>query len=232
MVIRRFIAVFYPDCEFASTTIMAKVDLSSTGQKEIKFKATGKVITDQGWRVVFPSKEADEEDEKGEKENILPEYKVGEHGPHKPEIIQKQTQPPKYMTEGDLLKAMETAGKTVENEELRDLMKANGIGRPSTRAVIIETLLKRRYVYKDKKRILPTPIGVKLIETIPNQLLKSAELTGQWEKKLREISDGNFSAAQFMNQLKAMVGDVVQEVRMTPRKVLDEGQTSETEKPA
>lgn len=231
MVIRRFIAVFYPDCEFASTTVMAKVDLSAINQKEVKFKATGKVITDQGWRVVFPSKEADEEDEKGEKENILPEYKVGEHGPHKPEIIQKQTQPPKYMTEGDLLKAMETAGKTVENEELRDLMKANGIGRPSTRAAIIETLLKRRYVYKDKKRILPTSMGVKLIETIPNQLLKSAELTGQWEKKLREISDGNFSAAQFMNQLKAMVGDVVQEVRMTPRKVLDESQTSESGAP-
>lgn len=224
MVIRRFIAVFYPDCEYASTTVLAKVDLSSVGQKEIKFKATGKQITDPGWRVVFPDKSQTEEDEKGE--NILPDYKQGEHGPHRPEIVQKQTQPPKYMTEGDLLKAMETAGKTVEDEELRDLMKANGIGRPSTRAAIIETLIKRRYVYKDKKRILPTPMGMRLIETIPNQLLKSAELTGQWEKKLREISDGNFSSAEFMNQLKAMVGEVVQEVRMTPRRILDESQSS------
>ncbi|MBD5392295.1 DNA topoisomerase 3 [bacterium] len=223
MVIRRFIAVFYPDCEYANTTVSAKVDLSASGQKDVEFKANGKVITDPGWRVVFPSKGKAEEDEKDDKEeSVLPDYKTGEHGPHAPEIVQKQTQPPKYMSEGDLLKAMETAGKMVEDEELRDLMKANGIGRSSTRAAIIETLLKRRYAYKDKKRILPTPMGVKLIETIPNKLLKSAELTGQWEKKLRDISDGKYAPADFMNQLKGMVGAVVQEVRQMNRTVLDE----------
>jgi len=149
---------------------------------------------------------------------------VGEKGPHKPEIVQKQTQPPKYMSEGDLLKAMETAGKNVDDEELRDLMKANGIGRPSTRAAIIETLLKRKYVYKDKKRILPTPTGIKLIETIQNRLLKSAELTGQWEKKLREIADGKYSAAQFMVQLKQMVCGVVEEVKAARRTEIGEAE--------
>lgn len=189
----------------------------------IQFKATGKVITDPGWRVVFPSKaQQGEEEEKDNQENVLPEYKVGEKGPHKPEIVQKQTQPPKYMSEGDLLKAMETAGKNVDDEELRDLMKANGIGRPSTRAAIIETLLKRKYVYKDKKRILPTPTGIKLIETIQNRLLKSAELTGQWEKKLREIADGKYSAAQFMVQLKQMVCGVVEEVKAARRTEIGE----------
>ena len=287
MVIRRFIAVFYPDCEYANTTVMAQVDLggmagglpdadaglqgnaaeslerampevgksaedveaavlaggnqsalasreesgetSSAGKGKkkkdtlIQFKATGKVITDPGWRVVFPSKaQQGEEEEKDDQENVLPEYKVGEKGPHRPEIVQKQTQPPKYMSEGDLLKAMETAGKNVDDEELRDLMKANGIGRPSTRAAIIETLLKRKYVYKDKKRILPTPTGIKLIETIQNRLLKSAELTGQWEKKLREIADGKYSAAQFMVQLKQMVCGVVEEVKAARRTEIGE----------
>lgn len=223
MVIRRFIAVFYPDCEYANTTVSAKVDLSAQGQKDVEFKANGKVITDPGWRVVFPSKDKGDDEEKDDKEeNVLPNYKTGEHGPHKPEIVQKQTQPPKYMSEGDLLKAMETAGKMVEDEELRELMKANGIGRSSTRAAIIETLLKRRYAYKDKKRILPTPMGIKLIETIPNKLLKSAELTGQWEKKLRDISDGKFAPAEFMVQLKNMVYSVVQEVIRMNREVLDE----------
>ena len=289
MVIRRFIAVFYPDCEYANTTVMAQVDLggmagglpdadaglqgnaaeslerampevgksaedveaavsaggnqsalasreesgenSSAGKGKkkkdtlIQFKATGKVITDPGWRVVFPSKaQQGEEEEKDNQENVLPEYKAGEKGPHKPEIVQKQTQPPKYMSEGDLLKAMETAGKNVDDEELRDLMKANGIGRPSTRAAIIETLLKRKYVYKDKKRILPTPTGIKLIETIQNRLLKSAELTGQWEKKLREIADGKYSAAQFMVQLKQMVCGVVEEVKAARRTEIGEAE--------
>ena len=247
MVIRRFIAVFYPDCEYANTTVMAQVDLggdqsaltsreesgenSSAGKGKkkkdtlIQFKATGKVITDPGWRVVFPSKaQQEEEEEKDNQENVLPEYKAGEKGPHKPEIVQKQTQPPKYMSEGDLLKAMETAGKNVDDEELRDLMKANGIGRPSTRAAIIETLLKRKYVYKDKKRILPTPTGIKLIETIQNRLLKSAELTGQWEKKLREIADGKYSAAQFMVQLKQMVCGVVEEVKAARRTEIGEAE--------
>ena len=256
LVIRRFIAVFYPDCEYANTTVLAKVDLGGSGpeptggmpegkipdgsmagaeleagtalaspegktkkkEETIQFKATGKVIVSPGWRVVFPAKtQAGDEDEKEGKENVLPEYKPGEKGPHEPEIVAKQTQPPKFMSEGDLLKAMETAGKSVEDEELRDLMKANGIGRPSTRAAIIETLIKRQYVYKEKKRILPSPMGMKLIEIIPNRLLKSAELTGQWEKKLREISDGKYPAAQFMQQLKQMVCGVVEEVRNSRR---------------
>ncbi len=223
MVIRRFIAVFYPDCEYANTSVMAKVvlkdaSLAATKTDKVEFKASGKVITDPGWRAVFPDKNRREDEDKDERdETMLPDYRVGEHGPHQPETVQKQTQPPKYMSEGDLLKAMETAGKMVEDEELRDLMKANGIGRPSTRAAIIETLIKRNYVYKDKKRILPTPIGRKLIEIIPNRLLKSAELTGQWEKKLREIADGNYAPAQFMEQLKGMVCAVVDEVRRTPR---------------
>lgn len=234
MVIRRFIAVFYPDCEYANTTVLAKVDIpsGSTGQEtgsEVNekgetygFKALGKVITDPGWRVVFPTKAQDDEDEKQEEkdENVLPDYKEGESGPHQPQLVQKQTQPPKYMTEGDLLKAMETAGRMVDDEELRDLMKANGIGRPSTRAAIIETLLKRKYIYKDKKKILPTEMGRNLIELIPNRLLKSAELTGQWEKKLREISDGKYSPSEFMQQLKAMVVSVVEEARLARRTAL------------
>lgn len=247
MVIRRFIAVFYPDCEYANTTVMANVALKDTlvatesltesletatktkkskkaNDANVEFKASGKVITDPGWRAVFPDKnrreDEDRDDKEDKEENMLPDYRVGEHGPHQPEIVQKQTQPPKYMSEGDLLKAMETAGKSVDDEELRDLMKANGIGRPSTRAAIIETLIKRNYVYKDKKRILPTPMGRKLIEIIPNRLLKSAELTGQWEKKLREIADGNYAPAQFMEQLKGMVCAVVDEVRRTPRTAL------------
>lgn len=244
MVVRRFIAVFYPDCEYSNTTVSAQVDLetdagfrlpdaeSGTGaetvstRKRIGFRAVGKVIVEPGWRKVFPSRNAAEEDDReegqDEKENVLPDYKEGESGPHRPQVVAKQTQPPKYMSEGDLLKAMETAGKTVEDEELRELMKANGIGRPSTRAAIIETLLKRKYVYKDKKRILPTPTGMKLIEIIPNRLLKSAELTGQWEKRLRDISDGNYAPSDFMNQLKAMVVSVVEEVRFARRQVLGE----------
>lgn len=265
MVIRRFIAIFYPDCEYANTTVMAEVvcpdgnrvgddndgdyeipyslesqvlDKELSREEEVVqkkgkddvyvFKALGKVITEPGWRVVFPSLNQSEEEDKEEKaENVLPDYHVGESGPHQPQVIQKQTQPPKYMSEGDLLKAMETAGKMVEDEELRDLMKANGIGRPSTRAAIIETLIKRRYVYKEKKRILPTVTGIKLIELIPNRLLKSAELTGQWEKKLREISDGKYSPAEFMQHLKTMVAAVVEEVRWARRVELGEDEVPE-----
>lgn len=270
LVIRRFLAVFYPDCEYDNTIVRARVcwngpisspegilseglplseggtvvpeasgigenEASGSGDKRknlsrngVEFKAGGRVIVNPGWRVLFPNKEtAEEEEEKDAGEGILPQYRVGEKGPHSPQVVAKQTQPPKFMTEADLLKAMETAGKMVDDEQLRDLMKANGIGRPSTRAAIIETLLKRRYIYKDKKRILPTPTGMKLIELIPNRLLKSAELTGQWEKKLRDISEGNYPAADFMKQLRQMVGSVVEEVRRTPRVELGERERKE-----
>lgn len=219
LVIRRFLAVFYPDCEYDNTLVSGEVKTEDT---KVEFKATGRVIVNPGWRVLFPDKSQEEDEEKESDEKLLPAYQVGESGPHKPEIVAKQTQPPKYMTEADLLKAMETAGKTVEDDALRELMKANGIGRPSTRAAIIETLLRRKYIYKEKKRVMPTPMGIKLIDTIPNRLLKSAELTGQWEKKLRDISEGNYSAADFMAQLRQMVGAVVDEVQRTPRVVLGE----------
>lgn len=208
LVAKRFIAVFYPDCEIANTTVMARV-----GEEE--FKATGKQIIDPAWRVVFGSASDKQSDE-----NVLPVYEKGEHGPHTPEIQEKETQPPKYYTEADLLRAMETAGKQVEDEELRDLMKENGIGRPSTRAGIIETLLKRHYIRKDKKRLLATPTGIELIDTIQNDLLKSAELTGQWEKKLRMIEDGKYEVANFMEELKEMVNEMVHFVKHASSKTI------------
>ena len=208
LVARRFIAVFYPDCEIANTTVMAQVG-------EHEFKATGKQIINPAWRVVFPAASNKQSDE-----NVLPVYEVGEKGPHTPELQEKETQPPKYYTEADLLRAMETAGKQVEDEELRDLMKENGIGRPSTRAGIIETLLKRGYIRKDKKRLVATSTGVELIDTIQNDLLKSAELTGQWEKKLRMIEDGTYQIADFMEELKVMVNELVHVVKCSPRKAI------------
>lgn len=218
LVAKRFIAVFYPDCEIANTTVMARV-----GEEE--FKATGKQIIDPAWRVVFGSASDKQSDE-----NVLPVYEKGEHGPHTPEIQEKETQPPKYYTEADLLRAMETAGKQVEDEELRDLMKENGIGRPSTRAGIIETLLKRHYIRKDKKRLLATPTGIELIDTIQNDLLKSAELTGQWEKKLRMIEDGKYEVANFMEELKKMVNEMVHFVKHASAKTITvvEEEKSET----
>ena len=208
LVARRFIAVFYPDCEIANTTVMAKV-----GEEE--FKATGKQIIDPAWRVVFGANT-----DKQNEENVLPAYEVGEHGPHQPELQEKETQPPKYYTEADLLRAMETAGKQVEDEELRDLMKENGIGRPSTRANIIETLFKRQYIRKEKKRILPTITGMELIDTIRNDLLKSAELTGQWEKKLRMIEDGTYKVDDFMEELKVMVNEIIHFVKHSSSKTI------------
>lgn len=208
LVARRFIAVFYPDCEIANTTVMAQVG-------EHEFKATGKQIIDPAWRVVFPASSNKQSDE-----NVLPVYEVGEKGPHTPELQEKETQPPKYYTEADLLRAMETAGKQVEDEELRDLMKENGIGRPSTRAGIIETLLKRGYIRKDKKRLVATSTGVELIDTIQNDLLKSAELTGQWERKLRMIEDGTYQVADFMEELKVMVNELVHVVKCSPRRAI------------
>ena len=207
MVARRFIAVFYPDCKFSTTTVMGAVE-------KIEFKVTGKQILDEGWRIVFGGKsEQPDEGEKGnDKEQSLPAFEKGEHGPHEPMLTEKQTTPPKPYTEATLLRAMETAGKTVEDEELRDAMKANGIGRPSTRAAIIETLYKRNYISKVRKSLEPTATGIALIGVIQEELLKSAELTGQWEKKLRDIEAHKYDSRQFIEELKQMVAQIVQEV--------------------
>ena len=216
LIARRFIAVFYPDCEIANTTVLAKA-----GDED--FKATGKQIIEPAWRVVFGNN-ADKQND----ENVLPLYEKGEHGPHSPELQEKQTQPPKYYTEADLLRAMETAGKQVEDEELRDLMKENGLGRPSTRANIIETLFKRQYIRKDKKRILATQTGIELIDTIQNGLLKSAELTGQWEKKLRMIEDGTYQVENFMEELKIMVNEIIHHVKYASSKTITVEEASVT----
>ena len=212
---RRFIAAFYPDCIVNNTTVLGEVD-------GVPFKATGKEILEEGWRVLFPkskskpsiaskAKEADKK--KKEEEKILPNFTVGETGPHLPSLLEKMTQPPKHYTEATLLRAMETAGKIVEDEELRDLMKANGIGRPSTRANIIETLKFRNYMARKKKLVIATSIGIQLIDTIQNDLIKSPELTGQWEKKLRDIESGTHSAKQFITDMQNMVQTLTQEVR-------------------
>ena len=202
LVATHFIAVFYPDCKFRTTTVLGE-------SADVKFKTTGKEIIEPGWRVVFAGEQVDD---KEEKENLLPSFTVGESGPHTPGLAEKWTQPPKYYTEATLLRAMETAGKLVDNEELRDAMKENGIGRPSTRAAIIETLFKRNYIKREKKNIVATPTGIELIGTIRNELLKSAELTGQWEKKLRDIEKRQYEAKTFIDELKAMLGEVVRDV--------------------
>ena len=203
LVVTHFIAIFYPECKFSTTTVLGE----SGG---VKFKATGKQITDPGWRVVFAQEPADSDKE--EKDELMPSFTKGESGPHTPELAEKFTQPPKPYTEATLLRAMETAGKTVDDEELRDLMKENGIGRPSTRAEIIKTLFKRNYIRNEKKNIFATPTGVELIGIIRNELLKSAELTGQWEKKLRDIERHSYEAKQFVDELKAMLIEVVNSV--------------------
>lgn len=208
LIARRFIAVFYPDCKFATTTVLGEVE-------SIEFKATGKQILEPGWRVIFgtPSAQSQEEkEEKGEEENVLPAFVKGESGPHVPDLYEKWTQPPRPYTEATLLRAMETAGKLVDNDELRDALKENGIGRPSTRAAIIETLFKRNYIRKEKKNLIATPTGVELIQIIHEELLKSAELTGIWEKKLREIERQTYNAGQFLEELKQMVSEVVMSV--------------------
>ena len=209
LIARRFIAVFYPDCLFATTTVLGEVE-------GIEFKVTGKQILDPGWRVVFGTPSAQSQEEKedriGEEENVLPAFVVGESGPHIPDLYEKWTQPPRPYTEATLLRAMETAGKWVDNDELRDALKENGIGRPSTRAAIIETLFKRNYIRKEKKNLVATPTGVELVQIIHEELLKSAELTGIWEKKLREIEKCTYNAGQFLEELKQMVTDVVMSV--------------------
>ena len=203
LVARRFIAAFYPDCRFSTTTVLGEVE-------KIEFKVTGKQITDPGWRVIFSQPSADEKQD--DEECTLPLFTVGESGPHQPDLNEKWTQPPKPYTEATLLRAMETAGKLVDNDELRDALKENGIGRPSTRAAIIETLFKRRYIRKERKNLIATPTGVELIQIIHEDLLKSAELTGIWEKKLREIERRNYEAKTFLEELKQMVSEIVYKV--------------------
>lgn len=204
LIARRFIAVFYPDSKFSTTTVLGEVD-------KVEFKATGKQILEPGWRVIF-AKEQQEETKENEEERVLPLFTIGESGPHTPDLTEKWTQPPKPYTEATLLRAMETAGKLVDNDELRDALKENGIGRPSTRAAIIETLFKRHYIRKERKNLIATPTGVELIQLIHEELLKSAELTGIWEKKLREIERRSYDAATFLTELKQMVTEIVYSV--------------------
>ena len=213
-VCRHFIAVFYPDCQFATTTVLGKVE-------DVEFKTSGKQILVPGWReVIKPVKEVGGmKDEVGvvkdeDEEKTLPVFEKGEHGPHKPQLAEKWTSPPKPYTEATLLRAMETAGKLVDDESLREVMKENGIGRPSTRAAIIETLFKRNYIKKVRKSLEPTPTGIELIGLIHEDLLKSAELTGIWEKKLREIEQHKYEARQFLDELKQMVTEIVTTVML------------------
>lgn len=211
LIARRFIAAFYPDCVVSNTTVLGTVD-------EHEFTATGKVILEEGWRVLFPKKDTGattgEQDAKEDEEQLMPVFEKGEKGEHVPDLLEKQTQPPKMHTEASLLRAMETAGKQVDDPELRDLMKENGIGRPSTRANIIETLFKRNYIVRQKKNLVPTITGIQLIKTINNELLKSVELTGIWEKKLRQIEKGEYDAQLFMTEMKQMVTDLTREVKL------------------
>ena len=202
LVATHFIAVFYPDCKFRTTTVQGE-------SGEVPFKTTGKEIIEAGWKVVFANETTDE---KEEKEKILPRFEKGESGPHTPDLAEKWTTPPKPYTEATLLRAMETAGKFVDDDELRDAMKENGIGRPSTRANIIETLFKRGYMRREKKNIAATQTGIELIGIIKNELLKSAELTGRWEKKLRDIEKRQYEAKTFIEELKIMLGEVVNDV--------------------
>ena len=206
VIARRFIAVFYPDCKISTTTVMGEGD-------KIEFKVSGKQILEPGWRVVFAKDVKDTTEEKEEEdENVLPAFVKGESGPHVPDLNEKWTQPPRPYTEATLLRAMETAGKLVDNDELRDALKENGIGRPSTRAAIIETLFKRNYIRKERKNLIATPTGVELVQLIHEELLKSAELTGIWEKKLREIEKKTYDARQFLEELKQMVSEIVMSV--------------------
>lgn len=204
LVARRFIAVFYPDCEFSSTTVLAEIN-------KAEFKATGRQILKNGWREIY-LKDKGNEDKSDDDNQTMPQFTEGESGAHEPSLLKKQTQPPKYFTEGTLLRAMETAGKLVEDEELREAMKENGIGRPSTRAAIIETLFKRQYIRKAKKNLQATQAGISLIDTINEELLKSAKLTGLWENKLRKIEKREYAAADFINELKVLMGRIVIDV--------------------
>ncbi|MBR2202866.1 MAG: DNA topoisomerase 3 [Prevotella sp.] len=223
LIARRFIAVFYDDCKFETTTVMAEVKPTAEDASPILFRTSGKVITDEGWKVVF-KKETQTQAENADGENgeaatdnsgdekLLPTFNKGEEGPHEPQLAEKWTTPPPYYTEATLLRAMETAGKFVDNDELRAAMKENGIGRPSSRANIIETLFKRQYIKRERKRIVATPTGKALIDVIHEELLKSPELTGIWEKKLRDIEARKYDAATFINELKQQITDIVNQV--------------------
>jgi DNA topoisomerase-3 len=231
LIVRRFIAAFYPECKVSNTTVLGKVD-------QIGFKATGKQIIEPGWRVVWEeTKDSDSDDKKPEKEKVeqtMPVFTEGESGPHEPRLHHGKTSPPKPFTEATLLRAMETAGKLVEDEEIRDMMKENGIGRPATRANIIETLFKRKYIEKKRKNLMATPTGVGLIDTIQNELLKSAELTGQWERKLRLIEKGEYDLEQFKQELTVMVRQLTDEVIFSQAPIriqLHTDQPVATEKP-
>lgn len=214
LIVRRFLAAFYPDCIVSKTEVLGEA-------AEQEFKATGKQILEEGWRKVYLEEKEDkdekdpkkDQDDDSDSNQLLPEFVEGEKGPHAPELAEKQTRPPKLHTEATLLRAMETAGKQVADEELRDLMKENGIGRPSTRANIIETLFRRNYIAKEKKNLVPTITGVQLIGTIQYDLLKSAELTGTWEKKLRDIEKGVFETGVFLNEMKSMIQEIVHQVK-------------------
>ena len=210
LVARRFIAAFLPDCKFSTTTVLGEVD-------QIEFKVTGKEILDPGWRVVQGKIQSSDDDKKeDDEERTLPTFVKGETGDHKPTLTEKWTTPPPYYTEASLLRAMETAGKFVEDETLRAAMKENGIGRPSSRASIIETLFKRHYIKRERKRLVATPTGIELIDIIREELLKSCELTGIWEKKLRDIEHQKYDARQFIDELKAQVAQIVQQVMTDP----------------
>lgn len=223
----RFIAAFYPDCVFRQTTVTGHAG-------ETAFKTTGKVIEKAGWRALFAND--DSERQSGDDEGkVLPPFTEGESGPHTPSTVKKTTQPPKYYTEGTLLRAMESAGKTVDDEDLREAMKENGIGRPSTRAAIIETLFKRRYIYRERKNIMASQAGIDLIATINEELLKSAKLTGLWENKLRRIERGTYSPAEFIGELKTLISGIVTNVmsdNSMRRIVVDQSDDSVKEKKA
>ncbi|MCJ8167501.1 DNA topoisomerase 3 [Pontibacter sp. E15-1] len=214
IITRRFIAAFYPDCIVSNTTVMAE----SAGYS---FRVRGKQILEPGWRVIYGAEDVKSADaptgkdgkEEEEAAGVLPNFEKGEHGPHEPLLDKKMTNPPKEYTEATLLRSMETAGRQVEDDKLKEALKENGIGRPSTRAAIIETLFKRQYIRKEKKKLVPTQMGVDLIGVIRNQTLKSAEMTGQWERKLRQIEGGEFQAADFLQELQQFVISLVQEVK-------------------
>ncbi|MFD2513539.1 DNA topoisomerase 3 [Pontibacter locisalis] len=232
IITRRFLAAFYPDCIVSNTTVLAE----SAGYS---FRVRGKQILEPGWRVLYGAEDVKSEiagkegegKEEEEASGVLPHFEVGEHGPHEPLLDKKMTNPPKEYTEATLLRAMETAGKQVDDDELKEALKENGIGRPSTRAAIIETLFKRQYIRKDKKKIIPTQMGIDLIGVIRNQTLKSAEMTGQWERKLRQIEGGEFKAESFLQELQEFVIGLVQEVKYDKATVTIEPQQEE-KKPA
>lgn len=208
LVARRFISVFYPDCVFDTTTVEGE-------SAKVPFKVQGKHIVEEGWRVVYKNdkKTADDDEQTKDEERLLPDFRKGEDGPHQPRLTKKMTTPPKPYTEATLLRAMETAGKTVDNDELREAMKENGIGRPSTRAAIIQTLFRRRYIKLERKSLYATATGCELIDIIHEELLKSAELTGLWEKKLRDIERQTYDASAFVKEIKEMVTHIVEQVK-------------------